>query len=66
MTGRMTEKTASSPSSSPTYLENLHHGSKVVLALGVIRLRTRGILWPYLAHVCADTAIAVIAVAMLR
>lgn len=36
------------------------------LALGVIRLRTRGLLWPYIAHVCADTAIAVIAIAMLH
>lgn len=35
-------------------------------ALGVIRLRTRGILWPYLAHTCADATIAVIAVATLH
>jgi membrane protease YdiL (CAAX protease family) len=36
------------------------------LALGVIRLQTRGILWSYLAHICADATIAFIAVAMLH
>ncbi|RJQ73862.1 CPBP family intramembrane metalloprotease [Pseudonocardiaceae bacterium YIM PH 21723] len=36
------------------------------VVLGVLRHRTKGILAPYLAHVCADAAIGILAVTLLR
>ncbi|WP_323746549.1 CPBP family intramembrane glutamic endopeptidase [Catenulispora pinisilvae] len=36
------------------------------LALGTLRLQTRGMLWPYLTHVCADATIGIIATLLLR
>ena len=36
------------------------------LALGIIRVRSEGILLPYLVHVCANAAIGILALALLR
>ena len=35
------------------------------LLLGVLRARSGGMVAPYVAHVCADATIAVLAVALL-